>query len=175
MDLSVVTQKFILHWSEMGSRWGMSPIVAQTYALLYLSADPLNAQEIAKMLSVARSNVRTGLHELQGQGIIKTVHVYGDRRDHFAVIGDVWETFQKILDKRRRREVDPTLQIVQACVAELDEAQPTDTYIRRHLLQLLDFLTTMISLYDQIRLVPADRLRQIVKPRGKLKKLLAAG
>src|SRR5262245_8778747 len=171
--LSPVMQKFILHWGEMGTRWGINRTVAQVYALLYLSAEPLNAEDIAKTLSVARSNVSTSLHELRGWGIIKVAHVLGDRRDHFTATKNVWETFQKILDERKRREVDHTLEVLQACVAELDTRGSRDEYVRQHLLDLLDFFATMVSLYEEVRQLPSDRLRQIVKLRGKMRKLLA--
>lgn len=171
--LSPIMQKFILHWGEMGTRWGINRTVAQVYALLYISPEPLNAEEIALTLSVARSNVSMSLRELQGWAIIKVVHVLGDRRDHFTATKDVWETFQKILDERKKREVDPTLEVLQECVAELDHKGPSEAYVRQHLLELLDFFATMVSLYEEVRRMPADRLRQIVKLRGKLRKLFA--
>ena len=171
--LSPVMQKFILHWGEMGTRWGINRTVAQVYALLYLSPEPLNAEDIAKTLSVARSNVSTSLRELQGWGIVKVAHVLGDRRDHFTATKDAWETFQKILDARKRREVDPTLEVLQACVGQLDGGDSRDKYVRQHLLDLLDFFATMVSLYEEVRRLPSDRLRQIVKLRGKMRKLLA--
>jgi DNA-binding transcriptional regulator GbsR (MarR family) len=80
----------------------------QIHALLYISDKPLNAEEIADALSVARSNVSTSLKELQGWGIIRVVHVLGDRRDHFESMKDVWEMFRVILDERKKRECDPT-------------------------------------------------------------------
>ena len=175
MNLSPVMQKFILHWGEMGTRWGINRTVAQVYALLYLSPDPLNAEDITTTLSVARSNVSTSLKELQTWGIIKVVHVLGDRRDHFAATKDAWETFQKILDERKRREVDPTLEVLQTCVAQLDSGDSRDKYVRQHLLDLLDFFATMFSLYEEVRRLPSDRLRQIVRLRGKMRKLLALG
>lgn len=171
--LSPVMQKFILHWGEMGTRWGINRTVAQVYALLYLSPDPLNAEDITTTLSVARSNVSTSLKELQTWGIIKVVHVLGDRRDHFTATKDVWETFQKIIDARKRREVDPTLEVLQACIAQLDGGDSRDKYVRQHLLDLLDFFATMVSLYEEVRRLPSDRLRQIVRLRGKMRKLLA--
>ena len=173
MNLSPVMQKFILHWGEMGARWGINRTVAQVYALLYLSPDPLNAEDITTTLSVARSNVSMSLKELQTWGIIKVVHVLGDRRDHFTATKDVWETFQKIIDARKRREVDPTLEVLQACVAQLDGGDSRDKYVRQHLLDLLDFFATMVSLYEEVRRLPSDRLRQIVRLRGKMRKLLA--
>src|SRR5467141_3401794 len=103
--LSPVAQRFVLHWGEMGTRWGINRTVSQVHALLYLSARPLHAEEIAATLSIARSNVSSSLHELQSWGIVKVVHVLGDRRDHFESLKDVWEMFQLVLDGRKRREV----------------------------------------------------------------------
>src|SRR6266516_1752641 len=92
-NLSPVQQKFVLHWGEMGTRWGINRTVAQIHALLYISQKPLNAEQIAETLGVARSNVSTSLKELQGWGIVKLVHLAGDKRDHFDSMKDVWEMF----------------------------------------------------------------------------------
>ena len=102
MNLSPVTEKFILHWGEMGTRWGVSRTVAQIHALLYLSERALNAEEIVDTLSVARSNVSTGLKELQGWGLVKVIHVMGDRRDHFVALQDITDLFRVIVEERTR-------------------------------------------------------------------------
>src|SRR5260221_1800781 len=115
--LTPIQQKFILHWGEMGTRWGINRTVAQIHALLYISPKPLNAEEIAETLAVARSNVSTSLKELQGWGIVKMVHVLGDKRDHFESMKDVWELFRVVLDERKRREIDPTLAMLRECIA----------------------------------------------------------
>src|SRR5574341_82916 len=106
MRLAPVQQKFILHWGEMGTRWGINRTVAQIHALLYLSPDPLPAEEIASTLGVARSNVSNSLRELQAWGIVRVVHQLGDRRDHFESMRDVWEMFRIILEERKRREIE---------------------------------------------------------------------
>src|SRR5688500_12603830 len=116
--LSHVAEKFILQSGELGTRRGLNPTVAQIHALLCLSPRPLHAEEIAATLAVARSNVSTSLRELQNWGIVRTVHVLGDRRDHFESMKDVWEMFRVILDVRSKRETDPTLPLVRACVAD---------------------------------------------------------
>src|SRR5499425_2034899 len=108
MEMAPVTQRFVLHWGEMGARWGINRTVAQIHALLYLSPKPLNAEEIAETLGVARSNVSNSLKELQGWGIVRVVHVLGDRRDHFESIKDVWDIFRIVAEERKRREIDPT-------------------------------------------------------------------
>src|SRR5215217_796478 len=111
-SLTPIQQKFILHWGEMGQRWGINRTVGQIHALLYLSPRPLNAEEIATTLGVARSNVSNSLKELQNWGIVRVTHVMGDRRDHFESMKDVWEMFRIILDERKKRETDPTLHLL---------------------------------------------------------------
>src|SRR5438045_4237411 len=119
--LAPVEEKFILHWGEMGAKWGINRTVAQVHALLYLAAKPLPADEISATLSVARSNVSTSLKELQSWGIVRIVHVLGDRRDHFESIQDVWELYRQVMDERKRREIDPTLTLLSDCVIESDK------------------------------------------------------
>src|SRR3989441_5585705 len=130
--LGPVQQKCILHWGEMGTRWGINRTVAQIHALLYLSPKPLHAEEIAETLSVARSNVSTSLKELQSWGIVRLAHVMGDRRDHFESMKDVWEMFRIVLDERKKRESDPTLAMLRECVAET-KAGGSDAYTRERL------------------------------------------
>src|ERR687895_1391302 len=128
--LTPVQKKFILHWGEMGTRWGINRTVAQIHALLFLSPRPMHAEDIAATLGVARSNVSTSLRELQNWGIVRVVHVMGDRRDHFESMKDVWEMFRTILDERKRRETDPTLQMLRESVAEAKRSGGSDAYTR---------------------------------------------
>ena len=107
----------------MGTRWGINRTVAQIHALLFISPKPLNAEEIVETLGVARSNVSTSLKELQGWGIVKMVHILGDKRDHFESMKDVWEMFRVVLDERKRREIDPTMQMLNECIAEAEKTR----------------------------------------------------
>ena len=133
-------QKFILHWGEMGWRWGINRSVAQVHALLMLSPKPLAADEICDSLDVARSNVSTSLKELQGWGLIRTVHIFGDRREHFETLKDVWEMFLIILRERKKRELDPTLAALREC-AETAESGKSDTeHTARRLRELIEFM-----------------------------------
>ena len=172
--LAPVATKFILHWGEMATRWGINRTVAQIHALLFLSPKPLNAEQIADALSVARSNVSTSLRELQGWGIIRVVHVLGDRRDHFESLKDVWELFRQVLDERKRREVDPTLTILRDCVIEAERAGPSEKYSKERLTDLLDFFETTSSWYEQIRRMPTGAVIKFVKMGEKLRKLIGA-
>src|SRR3989442_14617357 len=104
-SLSPVQEKFILHWGEMGTRWGINRTVAQIHALLYLSPEPLHAEEIARLLSVARSNVSSSLRELQSWGIVRIAHVLGDRREQVESLHGGRGRVQVILEGRERLEV----------------------------------------------------------------------
>ena len=170
--LSPVATKFILHWGEMGTRWGINRTVAQIHALLFLSPNPLNAEQIADALSVARSNVSTSLRELQGWGIVKIVHVLGDRRDHFESVKDVWELFRQVLDERKRREVDPTLTILRDCVIEAEKAGKDETYAKARLADLLDFFETTTAWYQQVRRLPTTMMVKFIKMGDKVLKLV---
>ena len=172
--LSPVATKFILHWGEMGARWGINRTVAQIHALLFLSPKPLNAEEIAEALSIARSNVSTSLRELQSWGIIRVVHVLGDRRDHFESMKDVWELFRQVLDERKRREVDPTLTILRDCLIEADKAGAGERYAKQRLGELLEFFETTTAWYEQLRRMPTGAMIKLVSMGEKLKKMLGA-
>ena len=158
MELTPLIQKFILHWGEMGTRWGINRTVAQIHALLYLSPKPLTAEEIADLLGVARSNVSNSLKELQGWGIVKVVHTMGDRRDHFESMKDVWEMFRVILDERKKREADQTLAMLRESVADAKKSGASDPYTRDRLNDMLQFFELMTSWYEQTRRMPPVRL-----------------
>ena len=173
--LSTVQQKFILHWGEMGIRWGINRTVAQIHALLFMSPKPINAEDIAGTLNVARSNVSNSLKELQGWGIIKRVHVLGDSRDHFESMKDVWEMFRVVLDERKKREIDPTVALLRDCVAEAHKDKETDEYTEQKLQELADFFEVTTAWYGQIRLWPTGALTKFVKAGDKIRKLLGIG
>jgi DNA-binding transcriptional regulator GbsR (MarR family) len=172
--LTPVAQKFILHWGEMGTRWGINRTVAQVHALLFISPKPLTAEDISNALSVARSNVSNSLRELQGWGIVRVVHVLGDRRDHFESVKDVWEIFRIVAEERKRREIDPTLRVLRECVEELHRAPQPEKYTRERLESMLEFLTVTSGLFEEVVRVPAAALKGIAKLRGKMSALLGA-
>jgi DNA-binding transcriptional regulator GbsR (MarR family) len=171
-SLSPVAQKFILHWGEMGTRWGVNRTVAQVHALLFLSPRPLAAEEIAETLRVARSNVSTSLRELQGWRIVRGVSVLGDRRQHFESMKDLWELFRVIVEERKRREFDPTIEVVRECVAEAKKSGGTDVYARERMEELLEFIVTMSAVFDEFRNLTPSAMKRLVKLRGGIRKLL---
>ena len=173
--LSSVQQKFILHWGEMGTRWGVNRTVAQIHALLFISEKPLTAEEIADTLTVARSNVSNSIRELQSWGIVKLVHVMGDKRDHFESMRDVWEMFRVVLDERKKREIDPTIRVLRECIAEAEQGSGTDKYSEAQLRQLQTFFETTTSWYAQVRNWPTAALLRFLKLGDKVLKTLGLG
>jgi DNA-binding transcriptional regulator GbsR (MarR family) len=151
MKLTPVMEKYVLHWGEMGTRWGVNRSIAQIHALLYLSPLPLTAEEIADTLSIARSNVSTSLKELQGFGLVRMTHLLGDRRDHFESIKDNWEMLTLIVEERKRREVDPTLALLRECVAEAEADKATDPEVKARIERMLAFVDTLSSWYEQVK------------------------
>jgi len=173
--LSPVQQKFVLHWGEMGTRWGINRTVAQIHALLFISPKPLNADELMETLDIARSNVSTSLKELQSWGIVKMVHVLADKRDHFESMKDVWEMFRVVLNERKRREIDPTTQMLNECLAEAEKDQAADPYTQDRLRDLRDFFETTSAWYVQIRQWPTSAIVKFVKLGDKVLKVLGFG
>jgi DNA-binding transcriptional regulator GbsR (MarR family) len=145
---------------------------AQIHALLYVSAQPLTADEIAQALEVARSNVSTSLRELQTWGVVKVAHVLGDRRDHFQAESDVWEMFRIILEGRKRREVDPAIEHLRECVAEAHAAGEADAYAEARMRDLLGFFETVTNWYQQVHRLPRGTLLKLIKLGGRVGRLL---
>jgi DNA-binding transcriptional regulator GbsR (MarR family) len=162
-NLSPVAQKFILHWGEMGTRWGINRTVAQVHALLFLSEKPLPADEIAEALGIARSNTSTSLRELQNWGIVRIVHVLGDRRDHFASMKDVFAMFRAIAHQRKKREIDPTLHVLRDCLAEADKPKAAGAHIRGRLSDLLDFFELAGAAYERLEKLPTPAVLKLAK------------
>nr|HMS80305.1 MarR family transcriptional regulator [Burkholderiaceae bacterium] len=92
-SLSPLVGSFVAHFGEMGSRWGINRTVGQIYALIYVSPEPVNAEEIAEALEFSRGNVSMGLKELQAWRLVRLPHRPGDRREYFDGPGDAWEGF----------------------------------------------------------------------------------
>jgi len=173
--LSTVERKFILHWGEMGTRWGVNRTVAQVHALLYISPAPLNADDIVETLDVARSNVSTSLKELQGWGIVRLVHVQDDKRDHFESMKDVWEMFRIVMDERKKREFDPTMHMLHECIVEAEKDRATDEYTEERLRELYKFFETTTSVYSQVRRWTPASIVKFMKAGDKVLKVLGLG
>ena len=172
MQLTPTMQRYIVHWGEMGSRWGMNRSVAQIHALLFIAEQPLHADEIAETLGIARSNVSTGLRELQAWNLVNVTQVLGDRRDFFAAQHDTWEVIRSIIEGRKRREIDPTLQALRDCVAQFEREDDTPRVVRERIRSQLEFMETMTTWYDSIKRMPRKSLLKMMKMGERISRLV---
>jgi DNA-binding transcriptional regulator GbsR (MarR family) len=173
MHLSSTAQRFVLHWGEMGAAWGVNRTVAQIHALLFYHGRPLNAEDIAETLSVARSNVSTSLKELQNWQLIQATHVLGDRRDYFETSSDVWDLFRTVVRQRREREFEPTVRLLSNLTKEAAFAkEPPDVRDRvQDTLRLMEILGTWSD--EMLRLSPGT-LERVLKLGASVQKFVRA-
>jgi DNA-binding transcriptional regulator GbsR (MarR family) len=172
MKLTPVMEKYILHWGEMGTRWGVNRTVAQIHALLFLASEPMNAEQITETLGVARSNVSTSIKELQSWKLIKVVNMLGDRRDHFETMKDPWELFYTIMEGRKQRELDPTMSMLRECVLEADEDDQTPQEVKARIKGVLEFMETLDTWYGQIRVLPKATMEKLIRLGAKVQSFL---
>lgn len=150
-ELERIKERFILHWGEMGSLWGINRTMAQVHALLYISPEPLSANDIMKELQISRGNVSMALRELIAWGIVSRVHIKGERREFYTTEKDVWQLFRIIARERKKREIDPTISVLRECATELDQLPDSEAnYEREKLKNLLDFFETGVELYKDL-------------------------
>lgn len=172
--LTPIARRFVLHWGEMGSRWGVNRTVAQIHALLFVAGRPMHAEEISETLAVARSNVSTSLRELMNLNLVKLVHSLGDRRDHFETSKDVWALFRTVVRERKAREFDPTVTMLKGLVADADFASES-AEVRTRMQDTLTLMSALSGWGDEmLRLEPAT-LMKLMKLGSKIQKLLREG
>jgi DNA-binding transcriptional regulator GbsR (MarR family) len=161
-------REFILHWGEMGTQWGVNRSVSQIHGLLYLSNRPLPADVIVDELGLARSNVSTGLKELQSYGIVKRVHIAGDRRDHFVAEDDLWDVLLRIAAERKRREIDPTIALLNELAERMAKDKSAPPHIRERIVRMHEFISTLGGWYEQVRKLPKSTLVTLMKLGSKI-------
>jgi DNA-binding transcriptional regulator GbsR (MarR family) len=171
MNLAPLTQRFVLHFGEMGSRWGINRTVGQIYALLFVSAKPLNADEIAEGLGFSRSNVSMGLKELSSWNLVRLHHLPNDRREYFETPEDVWAIFRTLAAERRKREIDPTLSMLRDALMERP-ALAEDIHAQSRMKEMHDLIELGTSWLDEVQSMDSASLASLMKMGTQVKKLL---
>jgi DNA-binding transcriptional regulator GbsR (MarR family) len=157
----------------MGQAWGINRTMAQVHALLFVSPEALDAEEISKLLDVSRSNVSTSLRELITWGVVRRVHIIGDRRDRFEALKDVMETFRVIMAERKRREMDPTIALLENCVDGTKADDASEQYTREQLEKMLEFCRMVTNWYSQIDRLSTPALLHLFRGGATLAKMFA--
>ncbi|NRA98865.1 MAG: GbsR/MarR family transcriptional regulator [Rhodobacteraceae bacterium] len=169
MALTPLQQEFVLHFGEMGSRWGINRTVGQIYALLFLSPKPLNAETITDALAISRSNTSMGLKELQSWNLVRLRHFPGDRRDYFTTPDDLWEIVRTLVAERKKREIDPTL----IKLRELEmQGSAGDDYAEARISELRELIEMMTGFYDEMEKLETERLVKLMTLGGKIAGLI---
>jgi len=173
--LPPAVERFVLKWGDMGSAWGINRSVAQIHALLYLSGQPLTAEEISDTLGVARSNVSNSLKELMGWNLIRRVPILGDRRDHFEAESDIWELVTRIAIGRKAREIDPIMDTLRSALSEAESDRRVEAETRKRLADMLDFTSSADRWFQQILGLPRGKLKMLMKLGDKVARILPGG
>ncbi|GAA4027751.1 GbsR/MarR family transcriptional regulator [Actimicrobium antarcticum] len=171
MNLSPLIQNFVLHFGEMGSRWGINRTVGQIYALLYVAEKPLNADEIADTLAFSRSNVSMGLKELSSWQLVRLQHLPNDRREYFSTPEDIWAIFRTLADQRRQREIDPTLTILRDLLVATP-ANDDEVHAQKRMKEMHDLIELVTHWFDDIQRLDTRTLVQLMNLGAKAQKFL---
>ncbi|WP_439562941.1 GbsR/MarR family transcriptional regulator [Roseinatronobacter sp.] len=166
--LTDLRQEFILHFGEMGSRWGINRTVGQIYAALFLSQDPLCADDLVGMLGVSRSNVSMSLKELQSWNLVHLRHLPGDRRDFFTTPDDMWQIVRTLVEERKKREIDPTLTKLRQL--EMRPGSAEDAYAQGRITEMRELIELLTGWYDQMNTLETERLVALLHMGAKLQK-----
>ncbi len=171
MTLSNSSEAFVLHFGEMGSRWGFNRTVGQIYALLVIHEEPLNADQIGELLRVSRSNVSMGIKELQSWRLVTLHHIPGDRKDYFSVSGSMWDMARTVFEERRKRELDPTLSLLRSHLLEAPETQ-SDAYAQEKMREIHDLLELLNQWANSLNTLNPETLQSLMKLGSGVSKLL---
>lgn len=171
MNLPPLIQTFVLHFGEMGSRWGINRTVGQIYALLFLSSEPLNAEDIVERLGVSRSNVSMGLKELQSWNLVRLQHMPGDRRDYFSTPDDIWQIVRTLVEERKKREIDPTLTLLREVLMQ-EPASTEERHAQARMREMHDLFELLTDWYADMQRLETERLVQLLKLGTKVQKIL---
>jgi len=173
MNLPPLIQSFVLHFGEMGSRWGINRTVGQIYALLYVSPRPLCADDIVEALRVSRSNVSMGLRELQAWNLVLLKHIPGDRRDHFTTPEDVWQILRVLAEERKKREVDPTLSVLRELLMQQPGSEE-ERHAQARMAEMHGLIERLTTWYEDVKRLETERLAALLALGAKVTKLLEA-
>ena len=170
-SLSPIARRFVAHWGDMGSRWGVNRTVAQIHGLLYFAGRPMHAEELPYSLLVARSNVSMSLRELQNWGWIRPVRLLGDRRDHFDTSRDVWDLFRTVVRERKAREFDPTIVSLRECVNDATFTRE-EASAKLRVKETLALMEALAEWSDQMLQLEAAMLMRVIKLGAKIRKFV---
>lgn len=147
-------QSFVELWGNMATNWGVSKSMAQVYALLFASSEPLDTEAIMEELSISRGNANINIRKLIEWGLLSKTHKNETRRDYFVAEKDVWTLASRIIEERQKLELTPLDEQIRKIAYALDEeanpARPEENAaFKKHLLEMAQF----VSLFEDLSAV----------------------
>ena len=149
MELNDAKNRFIQAWGTLGSNWGINKAMAQIHALLLLAAEPLSAEDIMEQLQMSRGNVNMNLRALMDWGIVKKDHIVGERKEYFSTGKDVWDLAKQVSKERRRREIEPIINVLQSIQSVSGENKKAVTEFKKTTGDLLNFSLKVDAVIDK--------------------------
>jgi DNA-binding transcriptional regulator GbsR (MarR family) len=171
MKLPPLIQSFVLHFGEMGSRWGINRTVGQIYAVLFVADRPLNADDLVELLGLSRGGVSMGLKELQSWNLVQMRHLPADRRDHFTTPEDVWAIMRTLVEERKKREIDPTLTVLRALLLETPH-DAAERHAQARMAAMHEQIELLTGWYAEIERLETERLVQLLSLGSRIAKAL---
>lgn len=162
MVMSPLAHSFVQHFGEMGSRWGINRTVGQICALLFITEEALNADQIADALGLSRSNVSMGLKELHSYNLLRVENIQGDRKDYFTTPKDVWEITRTLIEERRKREIDPTLSMLRNALLQ-ETANSSDEYALQRMQDMHELMELLVGWLSDMQTMKSSRIQQLLK------------
>lgn len=171
MNLPPLVEAFVLHFGEMGGRWGINRTVGQIYAVLFLAQEPMNAEELCDALGFSRSNVSMGLKELQAWSLVEMRHRPGDRREYFETPRDVWAIVRTLVEQRKRREIDPTLTMLRELLMRTPQTD-AERHAQARIAAMHEQIELLTGWYEEVRRLDTERLVQLLSLGSSVVKVL---
>lgn len=150
-DLQATRTEFVVQWGALGSQWGINRTMAQIHALLITSPGPMCTDEIMSELKISRGNAHSNLKELVAWGLVRSIVRIGERREYFEAEKDVWKVFTIVARERKRREIDPALEVLRKCAADSKGIQSAEgKAFHEQIAQLEQFVSLASGLADKV-------------------------
>lgn len=166
-----LVRQFVEHWGVMARSWGINATMGELFALLYITGADWTAENLRERLRVSRGNVSMNLRELITWGVVHKIHRQGERREYYRAEVDVWTLFRRILRERKRRELDPTLIVLERSVERVGD-EPTLQDMRARIVELQQFFALINSLAKRLLTLEPENLDDL---RGLLDALAPPG
>ena len=158
MKYKEARDEFIAAWGTLGTNWGINKAMAQIHALLLASDKALTTDDIMEELQISRSNANLNIRALVEWGLIYKKHFPGDRKEYFVADKDMWNVSIKIMQQRRRKEVDPVVSELKV-LAKFEAQNAEEKRFKAVLQEMVDLSGKFLQIGDLLE--KADKMKVV--------------